>query len=68
MNFSDVLDKYEYWKENCVKSVLGEFSSVVSIFRNKDSQSDLGAPFLDRAPRPGGTEGPSSASGDTFKA
>ena len=51
-----------------MKSVLGEFSSVVSIFRNKDSQSDLGAPFLDRAPRPGGTEGPSSASGDTFKA
>jgi len=53
MKFFDVLDKYEYWKENCVKSVLGEFSSVVTIFRNKGSQSDLGAPFLDGAPRPG---------------
>ena len=44
MNFFDVLDKYEYWKENCEKSVLGEFSSVVSIFCNKGTQSDLGAP------------------------
>jgi len=29
-----------------VKSVVGEFSSGVSICRNKSPQSDLGAPFL----------------------
>jgi len=28
-----------------VKYVLGEFSSGVSICRNKDTQSDLGTPF-----------------------
>jgi len=29
----------------CVKSVLGEFSSGVSICRNKSTQSNLGPPF-----------------------
>ena len=29
------LDKYEYWKVKCVKSVLGEFSSGVSICHKK---------------------------------
>ena len=46
MNFFDVLNKYKYWKENSVKSILGEFSSAVSIFRNKGTQSNLSAPFL----------------------
>jgi len=32
INFFDVLDKYEYWKRKCVKSVLGEFSYGVSWF------------------------------------
>ena len=31
INLFDVLDKYEYWKGKCVKSVLGEFSSGVSM-------------------------------------
>jgi len=30
----------------CVKSVLGELSSGVSVCRNKGTESDLGAPFL----------------------
>jgi len=47
----------------CVKSVLGEFSSGVSICRNKSTQSDLGAPFFPAPPRPGDTGGPSSGSG-----
>jgi len=38
----------------CVKSVLGEFSSGVSICRNKGTQSDLGALFLPGAPPAGG--------------
>jgi len=29
----------------CVKSVHGEFSSGVSIWRNKRTHSDLGAPY-----------------------
>jgi len=45
-----------------VKSVLGEFSSGVSICRNKGTQSDLGSPFLPGAPRLGGTGSPSSGS------
>ena len=48
----------------CVKSVIGEFSSGVSICRNKNTQSDLGAPFLPGAPRPRGTGDPSSGSAD----
>jgi len=43
-------------------SVLGEFSSVVSVFRNKGTQSDLGAPFLPRAPFGRGYGGPFSGS------
>jgi len=39
----------------CVKSVLGEFSSGVSVCRNKGTQSDVGAPLLPGPPRPGGT-------------
>ena len=35
INFFDVLDKYECWKVKCVKSVLGEFSFGVPIYRNK---------------------------------
>jgi len=46
----------------CVKSVLGEFSSGVSVCRNKSTQSDVGTPFLPGPPRPGGTGGPSSSS------
>jgi len=34
-----------------VKSVLDEFSSGVFIFRNKGTQSDLGATFLPGTPR-----------------
>ena len=49
-NFFDVLDKYEYWKSKCEKSLLGEFSFGVSICRNKGTQSDLGALFLSGAP------------------
>jgi len=47
INFFDALDldKYDYWKGNCMKSVLDEFSSSVSISRNKGTQSDLGASF-----------------------
>jgi len=45
INLFDVLDKYEYWKRKCVKSVLGVFSSGVSVCRNKGAQSDLGTPF-----------------------
>jgi len=37
--------KYEHWKGKCVKSVLGEFNSGVSICHNKGTQSDLGAPL-----------------------
>jgi len=38
----------------CVKSVIGEFSSGVSIYRNKGTQSDLsGGPLFARAPRRG---------------
>ena len=48
-------DKYEYWKGKCVKSVLGQFSSAVSICRNKGTQSDLGVPFLSGSPPAGGT-------------
>jgi len=44
-----------------VKSVVGEFSSGVSICRNKGHQSDFGVPFLP-APPAGGTGGPSSGS------
>jgi len=29
--FSDVLNKYECWKEKCVKSALGGFNSGMSI-------------------------------------
>jgi len=39
----------------CVKSVLGEFSSGVSICRNNGTQSDFGALFLPGPPLPGGT-------------
>jgi len=53
INFFDVLDEYEYWNGKCVKSVLGEFRSGVSIYRNKGTQSDLGAPFLPGVPQPG---------------
>jgi len=61
--FFEVLDKYEYWKGKCVKSVLGEFSSGVSIRRNKGTQSDLGPLF---APLAGGYRGLSSGSVDKF--
>jgi len=48
-----------------VKSVLGEFSSGVSICRNKGTQSDLKATFLPGPlfARPGSTGDPSSGSG-----
>jgi len=46
----------------CVQAVLGEFSSGVSVCRNKGTQSDLGAPFFPAPPRPGVTGGPSSGS------
>jgi len=45
INFFDVLDKYKYSKGKCVKSVLAEFSSGVSVLRNKGNQSDLGTSF-----------------------
>jgi len=38
----------------CVKSALGEFSSGVSVCRNKGTQSDLGTPFWP-TPIPGDT-------------
>ena len=44
-----------------MKSILGEFSSGVSICRNKGTQSDLWAPFLP-GPPPAGGYGPSSGS------
>jgi len=50
------VDKYEYWKGKCVKSVLGEFSFGISVCRNKGTQSDLGPPFRP-GPLPGGGEG-----------
>ena len=46
INLFDVLDKYEYWKGKCVKSVLIEFSFGVSTCRNKGNKSDLEAPYL----------------------
>jgi len=45
----------------CVKSVLGDFSSAASIYRNKGTQLDLGAPFFP-APPGRGIRGPSSGS------
>jgi len=42
----------------CVKSVLGEFSSGVSVCRNKGTQSDLGVPFLPGSPPAGVYGGP----------
>jgi len=43
INFFDVLlDKYKCRKVECVKSVLVEFMSGVSIYPNKGLQSDLG--------------------------
>jgi len=57
INLFDALDKYEYWKGKRVKSVLGEFSSGVSISRNKSTRSDSGAPFLPGAPPAGGYGG-----------
>jgi len=35
INFFDVLDEYECWNRKCINSVFGEFSSGVSICRNK---------------------------------
>jgi len=55
INFFDVLDKYEYRKGKCVKSVVGEFSSGVSVCPNKGPQSELGPLFI-RATPAGGTE------------
>ena len=54
INLFDVLNKYDYWKGKCVKSVLGEFSSGVSLCPNNAPQLDYGAPFC-QAPRLGGT-------------
>ena len=56
-NVFDILDKHECLKENCVKSVLGEFSSGVSTCRNKSTQSDLRPPVC-----PGGQTGSYSSS------
>jgi len=53
INFFDVLDKYEYCKK-CVKSVLGEFSSGVSIYAVTKLLSQIWGP--------GGTGGPSTGS------
>jgi len=53
MNFFDVLVKYEYGKMKCVKSVIGEFSSCVSICRNKNTVR-FGGLFFARPPA-GGT-------------
>jgi len=41
-----------------VKSVVGEFSSGVSIYRNQHTRSDLGARFLSGPPLAGGYGGP----------
>jgi len=41
INFFGVLDKYEYCKGKCVKSILGVFSSGVTVCRNRGPQSDL---------------------------
>jgi len=38
----------------CVKSVIGEFSSGVSTCHNKNTQSNLGDPFLPGLPLAGG--------------
>jgi len=46
----------------CVKGVLVEFSSGVSICRNKGTRSDLGALFCPKPPPAGGTGDPSSGS------
>ena len=43
------LDKYEYWKVKCVKSVLGEFSSGVSICHKK-VLSQIWGPLFARLP------------------
>ena len=60
--FFDVLGKYEYWKEKCVKSVLGEFNSGVSICRNKGTQ--IWGPLFSRLSGRGVQYGgPSSGSG-----
>jgi len=50
-----------------VKSVLGEFSSGVSVCRNNGTQSDVRAHFLPGAPRPGVTGCPSSGSDCTAR-
>jgi len=54
----DILDKYECWTWKCVKSVLGEFSSGVSICR-KDILSQIWGPIFTWAPIRGNV-GPSS--------
>jgi len=56
INLFDVLDKYEYLKGKCVKSVLGEFGSGVSICCNKGTQSDLGSPIYSEPTPAGSTE------------
>ena len=58
VNFFNILDKYEFWKGKYVKSVLGEFSSGVSICPNQRTRSDLGAPFLPGSPPGRGIGGP----------
>ena len=60
INFFDVLDKYEYWKGKVWNQFLVS-SVLVSLRRNKGTQSDLGAPFCPPPPA-GGTGGPSSGS------
>jgi len=49
MNFFDVLDKYEYWKENCVKSVLLTLCSVTMVL-----SQIWGPPFCPGPPTAGG--------------
>jgi len=48
INFFDVLDKYKCQKGQYVKSVLGYFSSSVSIWPNKRPQSDFWGPVFIR--------------------
>ena len=66
INFCTVLDKYECWKGKCVKSVLGELSTGVSMCTNTGRQSDLRVPFH-QVPSFGGCGGPFSGSDWDYK-
>jgi len=52
-NFFDVIDKFECRMGKCMKSILGELCSGVSICPTKSPDSDMGAHFLPGPPPAG---------------